>query len=61
MDTRYTTRQAAARLGVTIKTVHNLIRRGQLKASKFLRFWVITEEALQELAKDPHYTLRDPD
>lgn len=48
-----TTREAARRLGITRFRVCQMIRAGQLPASKFGRDWVILESDLRPLEHRP--------
>jgi len=43
-----TTREAAARLGVSRSRINKLIHTGQLKAAKSGRDWIITEANLKK-------------
>lgn len=47
----YTTHQAARLLDVERVTVYNYIRKGKLKAKKFSRDYVITNNAIMEFKK----------
>jgi excisionase family DNA binding protein len=47
----YTTRQAAARLGITPSRVRQFCREGRLKAVKFGRDWEISSASLNEFVK----------
>ena len=47
----YDTRQAAKALNTTIVAIRHAINRGKLKASKFGKAYMITEDDLQEYAE----------
>ena len=49
----YTTKEAAAYLKVSQKTVYRLVDRGLLKASKGLRHLRITRESLENVLHEP--------
>ena len=48
-----TTREAAAFLGVTRRRVQQLVKRGQLKARKVGRDWLIDDDALRRYVPQP--------
>lgn len=48
-----TTKQAAKRLGIkSHRSVINLIKRGQLKAEKFGRDWLVDEESVERYQQE---------
>lgn len=47
----YDTRQAAQALNTTVISIRHAINRGKLKASKFGKAYMITEDDLQEYAE----------
>lgn len=47
-----TTKQAAARLGISPRTVKDLCARGPLKCQKFGRDWLIDEAEVERYAQE---------
>ena len=47
------TSEAARRLKLSLRRVQTLIQRGQLRATKLGRDWVVDEKDLQEFARRP--------
>ena len=51
MSERFTTNEAAARLGITPARVRQMVARGEIESEKFGRDTVITSEALKVAAE----------
>lgn len=49
----YTTKQAAERLGVSVRRVNALVNSGVLKAEKFGRSWMVDEASVENLVSVP--------
>lgn len=51
MSRVYDTRDAARAINTTVRAIRHAINRGKLKASKFGKAYMITEDDLQEYAE----------
>lgn len=47
----YTVEQVAEKLSITVRTVYNYIKSGQLKGCKMGKYWRITEDQLRDFLK----------
>ncbi|MDO4290760.1 MAG: helix-turn-helix domain-containing protein, partial [Eggerthellaceae bacterium] len=50
----YTTKEAAERLGVSVRRVNALIASGEIQAKKFGRAWMIDEASVSKRSEETH-------